>query len=272
MTHVPDSLRALLGAAFEVIDNQRIAADLSLLAYKLYGRAYLEKLKDRTPRDNRLEHELIVLRNTMRICWRSGHERESGYPFNRAELRVAVATSLLHDLHFIPRITEEMIKDAEGRGDSNEATRLRKLKADQRLDHMCGSAGDALKILRSDPLLFTETESRQCVGYIGLHDLWKLGWPYPTSSDWLAVCCLEGDALWPLDKEYGPLADLERKGVNNPTQSQLEKQAASNLETQLRAYRANFACSAEKFQDMETIIRTSEGARILKELRDYWGI
>jgi len=54
---------------FEVIDNQKIADELSELATCLYERAYKAKLKDRTPEDNRPEHAIIVLRNTMRICW-----------------------------------------------------------------------------------------------------------------------------------------------------------------------------------------------------------
>jgi len=272
ITAVPENLTSLLKDCFQVIDDYRIAGGLSDLAFSLYERAFEARLKNRTPEDNRPEHEIVVLKNTLRICWRSGRERESGYPFDRSEFRVAVATSLLHDLRFIPRITEEMIKAAEDRGDHTEADRLLKLKGDQRILHMRGGGEDALRILRAHPLLLTDAEVRQCVGYIGIHDIWKLGWPYPTSSDWLAVCCLEGDALWPLNRDFGVRADLERKGISNPTPDQLRRQAASNLDTQLCHYRANFDFSAEAFQDDETIIRTSEGARILREERDYWNV
>jgi hypothetical protein len=267
-----EGLIPLLQSAFEVIDNRTIARDLTAFATEIYSLAYDERLKDRTREDNRKEHELVVLHNTIRIRWRSGRERLSGYPFDRHELRVAVATSLLHDLRFIPRITEERIIACEQRGDLQEAEALRKQKSQQREEHMRGSAEDALKILEEHPALLSDAETKQCIGYIGLHDIWKLGWPYPVSSDWLAVCCLEGDALWPLDRRYGVLADLERKGKLAPTTEELKKQAASNLETQLRAYRRNFAQTKEKFQDNETIFRTTEGARILCELREYWGI
>ena len=246
---------------------------------RLYERAYHDKLKDRTPEDNRPEHELVVLRNTLRICWRSGHERASDDPFDRSELRIAVATALLHDLRFIPRVTEEMIGAAAAQGSADAAERLRRLKFEQRLLHMRGSAEDALNLLQSDPTLLTEAECRHCIGYISLHDLWKLGFPYPASSDWLAVCCMEGDALWPLDSEFGPLADLERKhpdlernGVFHPDFDRLRQQAGSNLKSQLCAYRQTFAIVAERFQDQETIIRTVEGARILNELRSHWHI
>ena len=105
-----------------------------------------------------------------------------------------------------------------------------------------------------------------------MHDLWKFDWPYPATSDWLAVCCLEGDALWLLDPGFGPLADLERKGRMNPTLDELQEQAVSNLKTQLRNYRKNFVFSADQFRDDETIIRTTEGQRILKEAMTFWRI
>ena len=250
--------------------NRGIADDLRALAFGLYEQAYNTRLWERTAEDNRPEHELIVLGNTVRVCWRSGEERSSGYPFTRSELRVAVATAILHDLRFIPRITEEMILAAE-RGDKAEADRLRSEKSNQRTLHMRGGCEDALDMLHADSRILTDEEIRMCVGYIGLHDIWKLGWPYPASSDWLAVCCLEGDALWPLDPRFGVRADLERKGAEI-TPEALKEQASSNLTNQLRAYRKNFRFTGEQFQDDETIIRTSEGGQILAELRDLWGI
>lgn len=269
---VPDDLHTLLVSAFAVIDDRLVADELLAFAVKVYELAYIARLKDRTAADNRPEHELVVLRNTLRICWRSGAERDSGLPFDRCELRIAIAIALLHDLRFIARIQEEAIREAERRGELEEAETLRIRKARQRAEHLHGSAADALKLIRSVPGLLTEAETRQCVGYIGLHDLWKLGWPYPAGSDWLAVCCFEGDALWPLDPAFGPLADLERKGLCNPSFDQLRAQAQSNLDTQLRAFRASFAATAERFQDSETVIRTTEGARMLGEMRAYWGI
>jgi hypothetical protein len=54
--------------------------------------------------------------------------------------------------------------------------------------------------------------------------------------------------------------------------AELKDQAAANFENQLRAYRKNFDSTKENFQDRETIFRTTEGARILSELRNHWGI
>lgn len=269
---IADYLHNLLTDAFAVIDDRQAADDLFAFAAQVYDLAYTTRLKDRTPEDNRPEHEMVVLRNTLRICSRSGAERDSGLSFDRSELRVAIAIALLHDLRFIPRVQEEAIKEAEERGDLARARELRDRKAGQRAEHLRGGAEDALNLILSVPGLMTDAETRQCVGYIGLHDLWKLGWPYPAGSDWLAVCCFEGDALWPLDPAFGPLADLERKGLMKPSFDQLRAQAQSNLDTQLRAFRASFAATAECFQDSETVIRTTEGARMLEELRAYWRI
>jgi hypothetical protein len=267
-----EDLVRLLQSAFDVVDDKVVATDLAAFATELYTIAFDERLKDRTAEDNRNEHEIVVLRNTVRICWRSGRERASGRPFDRQELRVAVATALLHDLRFIPRVTEEMVIDLERSGDFAGAEAVRKRRAEQRRDHMLGSAEDAGKIIARHPTLLTEAEARQCLGYIGLHDLWKLGWPYPVSSDWLAVCCVEGDALWPLDGDFGARADLERKGNFAPSFEELRSQAASNFDTQLRAYRRSFDSTKEEFQDDETIFRTTEGGRILRELRSFWDI
>ncbi|MCA9176911.1 MAG: hypothetical protein KDB14_20625 [Planctomycetales bacterium] len=268
MTPVPDKLTELLEAAFREVADASWAELLLPFARELYRQAYAFRLHQRTAADNRIEHELVVLRNTLRIAWHSGAERASGLPFSLHEWRVAIAVSLLHDLRFIPRITEEMVVGAV---DSDSAERIAQARARQRQEHMRGSVEDAQRLLQDLPGLMSDVETRECLGYIGLHDLWKLGWPYPPSSDWLAVCCLEGDALWPLDSEFGPLADLERKGQDSPDFATLRRQAADNFRLQLCAYRDTFP-STEPFRDGETMIRTSEGAKILAELRRFWDI
>lgn len=268
---IPAQLLALLESCADEVDDLAVRARLVNLAFAIYERAYELRLGQRTPEDNRPEHELVVLRATLRICWRSGAERSSGRPFDESELRVAVATALLHDLCFIPRITEEMVVAARA-ADPVAARALEERKATQRTEHMRQGAELALRLLRAAPRLLDDAESRQCAGYIALHDAWKLGWPCPLDSDWLAVCCLEGDALWPVDRDFGPLADLERKGVGRPTFAQLRDQAAANLRNQLVAYRSQFAACGQRFSDQDTMLRTREGARMLAELRDYWGI
>lgn len=269
---VPEPLRDLLDASFRVVDDGPLADDLRGFARQVYPLAWHARLRHRTPEDNRPEHELVVLRDTVRIAWRSGRERDSGEPFGRSDLRVAVATALLHDLRFLRRITEQEIEALDHAGRHDEAMTRRRQKGEQRAEHMRGGAEDAGRLLRSVTGLVSEAELRRVLGYISLHDAWKLGLPYPLSSDWLAVCCLEGDALFPLDADFGPLADLQRQGVAEPTREQLRDQAAANLRTQLVAYRKNFAATAEPFRDGETILRTTEGARILAEARRYWGI
>lgn len=271
MATVPEVHWALLDRAFAFGELGLLAEELRTFARELYQRAFDARLKDRTLEDNRGEHELVVLRYTLRICCRSGQERESGQPFDRSDYRVAIATALLHDLRFIRRITEQMIAEAERSGRVEEAAQLRREKTTQRMAHMQGGAEDAGVILRESNLV-TASELRRCLGYISLHDAWKLDIPYPLASDWLAVCCLEGDALYPFDPEFGPLADLQRQGIQTPTRDQLRTQALANLNNQLRQYRKNFRHTAEPFQDDETILRTREGARILAEALAFWGI
>ncbi len=281
MSSIPSDLLTLLRSTFHCINDRKIADELCTFGTQLYEIVYTKHLHERTPADNRPEHELVVLRNAMRICWRSGRERDSGHRFDIHELRVAVATSLLHDLRFVPRVMEEDIEAAIKRGDTKEAARLKKKKSENRLLHMQGSAEDALEVIEAIPSLMSEQESRQCIGYISLHDTWKTGLPYPASSDWLAVCCFEGDALWPLDIDFGPLADLERswflkhKNLDDFQTSlpRLKKRAQLNLNGQLHHYRkSSFGSVVDVFQDNQSVIRTGEGARILDELCKHWGL
>jgi hypothetical protein len=105
MSSIPPNLAALLDDAFTTIrkDDFNTAQHLSNVATRICAAAWSRHLHDREHKDNRNEHELIVLQNTMRICRESGSERDSGLPFNLSELRIAVATALLHDLRPMDR-------------------------------------------------------------------------------------------------------------------------------------------------------------------------
>ena len=246
------------------------------LAILLYERAYQARLRFRTGDDNRLEHEPIVLSNAMRICWRSGPERASGLPFSLSELRVALAVSLLHDLESIPRVSEEMIRDAERRGEDPEVTRLREVKATRApCPHAAWCRGRLGAALRCPvPPQRRRNSAERRAHRPARHLEARLGLP---RIDRLAGRLLRRSrCVWPLFGhpklgDFGPLADLERKGMSDPTRALLRDQAQSNLHT-LRACRANFDCTVEQFHDDDTTMRTTEGNMILLELRDYWAI
>jgi len=257
-----------------------IAADAPALAAELYdfsrracAGSWEAGLKSRESWDNHPAHEAVVWRNTARIAWASGREGDPARRCTLSELRVACLTSFFHDIRPLVRISEESILAEAKGGASEEAVRkLSEAKAAGRKAHMQGGAEDANRWLLQHPELASPEERRRTVGYIALHDLCKAGWPYPLSSDYVALYCYEGDVLWPLDRDFGPLADLQRKGIVTPAPEELRRQAHSNFVSQLVAYReSSFRALADEFRG-GTIIRTAEGAKILTELLNYWQI
>lgn len=254
-------------------DDPQMAAALYEFSLRAWAGAWEAGLRNRESWDNHSAHEAVVWRNTARIAWATGREWDPSRRCTLSEMKVACLTSFFHDLRPLVRISEERILADTERGVSSEEIRkLTEAKATGRKQHMEGGAQDANRWLEQHPGLATSAERRRCVGYIALHDLCKAGWPYPLSSDFLAVYCYEGDVLWPLDRDFGPLADLQRKGTMNPSRNQLREQAHSNFQAQLVAYRSSsFRALADEFRG-GTIIRTPEGARILKELLRHWEI
>lgn len=178
------------------------------------------------------------------------------------------AVALLHDLGEIQRVTELDVREARERGDFAEAERLAAKRARQRPEHMIASAELAHEILSIPKLAIPARVRDRAVEHIGLHDMVKLGVPFPPRSDWAAVCCVEADLLWPVSPE-GPAADLRRRGVEGFGRAELAAQARANFETQLVAYRKSFP-RHEQFSDPETFLRSSESARMLAEYRAYW--
>lgn len=242
----------------------------------------------RPPEDNRAEHEFIVLANALRI----GLAEQ----LSETELRIAAAFSLLHDTHFIPRITEARILETQRAADvarqagraelaaqvEAEVERLRLGKQTQRHEHMRGGALMAELLLRRLPdeaattRWLDDVEAEKCVSIIRGHDRWKLGDPHPPSSDWLAVVCLEADSLWPLHP-LGVQADLERpdehgriKDLHDP--QAWREQLAVSVDT-LRTYRGNWPTDGgDPFQGAHSIFRTRAGHRIYAEWLKFWGI
>ena len=266
MSSIPSAVEALFRTALEPILNTEVRMQLSEEGWTLYQNAWERHIQHRTHADNRLEHELVVLRHFFEITT-PDNER----PFSISELRVGMATCILHDTCFIPRVTEAHIIGAKTPA---EAEQLKSKKATQRRDHMIGSARNAKALFAySGTSLLSDVEVLRCVGLIALHDIWKLGFPWPAASDWLAVCFVEADLLWPVSHPTGPLADLQRDNGPNyqPSTDELRKQAIVNRDTQLVPYRRNFECTAERFRDEKTIIRTRGGARILARYGDAWG-
>jgi hypothetical protein len=275
MSALPKLIEDLLHEACAPIDKEdpELAAELREFSRQAYVVAWHARLSQVDVLNNHVAHEGVVWRNTARIAWEAERDRDPDRSCTLSDLRVACLTSFFHDLRPLIRITEESIIAEKASGASQaDIGKLIGEKAAGREAHMKGSAADALRALEAHPELATEAERRRCVGYIAMHDLCKVGWPYPLSSDFLAVCCFEGDVLWPLDPQFGPLADLQRKGVMAPTRDQLKAQAFSNFSSQLVAYRASsFGCVVDTFRG-GTIIRTEAGARILRESLRFWEI
>lgn len=282
---LPPVFAGLLELALRPVPSQlTIAGPIAELA----EHAWRTWWKWREPSDNRAEHELVVLANVLRI----GVEER----LLETELRIAAAFALLHDTHFIPRITEARTTDVRRRavearraGRLDEAVHwedeLRSLESGkdaQRRRHMAGGAETADHLLRRMPDLagttrwLTDVEAEKCVAIIAGHDRWKLGEPHPPTSDWLAVVCLEADALWPLHP-LGVQADLERPDeagfaydLHDP--SAWRRQLAVSVQT-LRTYRANWPIQEQAaFQDGESIFRTPAGHRRYAEWLDFWGL
>ncbi|MEZ6139969.1 MAG: hypothetical protein R3B84_05300 [Zavarzinella sp.] len=269
---LPAHLIELLDNSLHGLENHDHSGELRHFAKTLYQAAYQFRFQYRTADDNRLEHELIVLENAIRIGLKVGANLESPTPRTVGDFQVLIISALLHDLRFIRRITEQDLRYVKEHGSDSEYQKLVMERSQQRLSHMRGSAADAKIVLKTLAYPLEQQVIRQSIGYIHLHDLWKTGVPYPLASDGLAVCFFEADALWPLHPHYGPLADLERQGIPAPDFDQLRQQAIENYHLQLCAGRKLFEHTAEQFQDDKTIIRTSEGQRILREYCTYWGI
>ena len=273
---IPPACRSIVDGALALLPESRMARRLSAQTRRLHEAVHRQHLYQRTHEDNRPEHEVVVLAHFIEIALGSGGEGPSSRrPMSESDLRVGMAVCLLHDTCFIPRVTEGDIARAASPA---EADRLRATKALQRPHHMAGSARNAKNLLLrlSSPgslghSMLSQDEIRRAVGIIALHDSWKLGFAWPPSSDWLAVCFVEADGLWPLS-ETGPLADLQRTHGPDyaPTKQELRGQAEENQRTQLMAYRMNFDPTTEVFQDEETIIRTRTGFRILQRYRELW--
>lgn len=245
-------------------------------------------LVQRRPEDNRAEHEFIVLANAVRIGLAEG--------LLETELRIAAVFSLLHDTQYIPRITEARItavarqaEQARQAGHAAEATRLEAEQARleqgkhaQRHQHMRGGALTAEYLLRRLPdeagaeRWLNDIEAEKCVSIIAGHDRWKLGDAHPASSDWLAVVCLEADALWPLHP-LGVQADLERPGDDGRIKDVLDpmawrEQLKVSVNT-LRRYRANWPVDgSDPFQDRHSIFRTPAGFAMYAKWLEFWGL
>ncbi|MEM7233122.1 MAG: hypothetical protein AAF517_13150 [Planctomycetota bacterium] len=257
---VPAFLVERLEKAFEVVSERGLRDRLRRFGSSLYEEAFHRYLCDqRVAADNGISHELVVLADTMRICVRSGSERDSGSPFDERELLVAVAVSLLHDLRPMKR----------GSSSPEESAR-------RRMAHMRGGCDDARTVLDAveakalEPS-FGKDVIERTLNLISKHDLVKCGEPYPESSDWLAVCCFEGDSLWVLHG-LGVCADLLRDQAPLFAEG-LRARARSNYAKLLKGNRAQFRdLDQAEFRDEETIFRTSEGASVLRERLSGWGL
>jgi hypothetical protein len=272
-TQLPETLAAMLRRALSRVRDSTERAALHPVAGAIAQAVFHRWLSRRTPGDNRVEHEFVVLDAAMRIA------QAEQLPLSGK--LVVVCFTFLHDTHAITRITETAVREAEAK-DPRLAAALREQKERQRAEHMRQGACNADLLLRElahperpeEPIVDLKVRERSAA-IIAAHDNWKLGKPHPPGDDREALICFEADALWPVHP-LGVLADLERPGesgcprdVNEPVE--WRRQLLNNLAT-LREYRANWAGIGEIFQDADTIFRTAEGHRIYREWAALWGV
>lgn len=263
----------MLGSALNQVKDLAERAALCPVADAIATSTFTRWLSVRTPQDNRVEHEFVVLDAALRIA-----EAERLTPSGKL---IVVCVTFLHDTYPIQRITERAIREAR-KQDPELAVRLQLDKARQRIQHMQGGARNAALLLRTlqhprlagEPIVSAEV-CQQSAAIIAAHDYWKLGKPQPAAANREALVCFEADALWPLHP-LGVLADLERPGesasgkdVNSP--SEWRSQVRNNLLT-LREYRKNWEQTTEVFQDSDSIFRTAEGHRLYREWAGLWGL
>jgi hypothetical protein len=276
---LPLQLGHLIDLACQPLAHQPYFAEIQQLGQQLGEFSWNQFLAARTPDDNAREHEFIVLGNVLRIAAAEG--------LSAAELRVAVAFSFLHDSYYIPRITEWQIRAAvraaeeeapgERRSQLDQVARdLVVAKSQQRQRHMAGGAQQAERWLRTfRPAPLSDEEIARCSHLIAHHDDWKLGRPWPSSDDRLALACVEGDALWPLHP-LGILADLQRPlesgGIRDLFSPPMWKSQLRESRQTLLDYRANWSSTEPGFQDADSIFRTSAGGDIYRDWCRYYGI
>ncbi len=272
-TGLPARLDTMLEQALLHVRDRAQREELCIAACAVAGGAWSRWLSSRKAEDNRPEHEWVVFANVLAIA-----EDEN---LSLPEKKVATAFTFIHDTCFIPRITEQHIREALT---PELKIQLEKEKDSQRRRHMRVGAENAEGLLREliNPRapaenLFSPEEIDRCVAIVAQHDAWKLPEPLPPpTQDRLMLACVEGDALWPLHP-LGVLADLERpdgtgdsKDFSDPGrwESQLRQSAKTLVE-----FRPKWReIPAGDFKDGESIFRTREGCRLYHEWENRWGL
>lgn len=269
---LPQRFDAMLEQALRVVADRHQRDELLSVSRAVSRAAWANFIAARQPRDNRQEHEWVVFANVMRIA-----EAER---LSLSEKRIATAFTFAHDSHFIPRISEQEVREAKT---PEEKARLELRKEEQRYEHMRTGAANAhtllgqLKAPGGVTALLTSDEIGRCARIISTHDAWKLRNPDPPpTNDRLALACVEGDALWPLHP-LGVLADLERpneqgmtKDSNDPAvwRTQLEQSRQTLVE-----FRPKWQdVPASAFMDGESIFRTQEGWRLYQAWCRHWNL
>ncbi len=249
------------------LDDPGLGARVLAASRKIEAVAWEAGIKNVETWNNHKAHESRVWCQTARIAWASGRDLNPAIRLPFADLIILCVCCFFHDLHAVRRVVEEEILKA-----SAEDKKLKKAqKILIRLEHMAFGAQKMKELLGKRPDLISGADLRRAVGLVGMHDACKVGLPWPV-GDYLALYFFEGDILWPLDPAFGPLADLQRKGIMAPDWEMLRQQADSNLKTQLLSYpKTSFGGVMEEFRG-GTLIRTAEGARILTEYLRYWKI
>ena len=258
---LPERIRAEIESGLGEIQESRARQHLRAAVKKIAAEAWERWIRFNGPQDNHPQHESTVFRLGMKIG--------VAEKLSLSELRVFSAFAFCHDNFKIKRIMDARVRDLEECGTAQEAAKLRREKQEQRTKHMVMGARRADRMLREIGVL-SEAERERCAEIIRKHDCWKLGEAWPLWEDRLAVCCLEADALWPL-QPLGVLADVERSG-EDLADPLVWRQKAQESHGTMIVFRKNWDGKKEPFRDRKSIFRTAEGHKIYKEWCKFWSL
>jgi hypothetical protein len=279
MNHPPSRFSIMLEQAINSISSAEERKEITTVANVVSNATWQYWQAWRLPEDNGQEHEWIVFANVMKIA-----EKEK--ELSLSEKRIATAFCFIHDTFFIRRIMEEDIRRLRDKGLIQEADKLINANNKLRSNHMEGGAENAKFLLNQlkcpDDLtksLFSTQEIKRCVNIVEAHDMWKVNPPKPPrTKDRLAVTCLEGDALWPLNP-IGVVADLlrahkdgETTDVTNSLHWRKKLEASNRTILDARPKWEKIGRIPKKDFIGEGIFRTEMGYRLYSNWRDFWGL
>jgi hypothetical protein len=209
---------------------------------------------------NPMVHHFKVLDHMIEITVQEGHS----YPM----IARGAATSLLHDVSAVAKITTEMVAEARKKS-KQEGDALELRRQQNRILHMREGSAIAHRALldlneAAGRIVFDAQDIDEICEVIRIHDNPSIDIPIPRCN-WLAMAFREADRLW-MVTEDGIRVDLLRKNQSMDDAACLA-QLDHNV-NRFRDERALYTSPDEKFIDDETFFRTDSGHAIFSRLRD----